>query len=214
MVALVSTVAYLGLEARAVEVQCQVAAGHAALHRRRPARQGGRREPRAGPGRARRDGPVAAAQADHHQPLARRPAQGRQPLRPADRARAARGDGRDRRRAARPTISRSASWRSTAASSPSPGVLLAALHASERGEGADLPGRARRRGALGERGAGDRRARPRQPAQPPQGRADACPSRRRARSRRRGRARTSSRSRARRPPSARSRSPRRAGTTC
>ena len=48
MVATVATVAYLGLEARAVEVQVQLAAGPSRFRHRRPARQGGRRKPRAG----------------------------------------------------------------------------------------------------------------------------------------------------------------------
>jgi hypothetical protein len=58
-------------------------------------RSGGRREPRAGARGAGGDRPVAAAQADHGQPVAGRPAQGRLALRPADRARPARRDRRD-----------------------------------------------------------------------------------------------------------------------
>ena len=66
---------------------------------------------------------------------------------------------------------------------PRPGVLLAAIHASEQASGLICPARAGRRGALGERGAGDRRARSGQPAQPPQGHPAPARSRRRARSR-------------------------------
>ena len=57
------------------------------LHDRRPRRQGGRRIARAGARRADRLGPGAAGAAHHRQSGARRPAQGRQPLRSADRAR-------------------------------------------------------------------------------------------------------------------------------
>ncbi len=47
-----------------------------ALQHRRPARQGRGRKPRTGAGRAFGDGTGAASQADHDQPLPRRPAQG------------------------------------------------------------------------------------------------------------------------------------------
>jgi hypothetical protein len=79
MVATVSTVAYLGLDARPVEVQVQIAGGLPKfLVVGLPDKAGGGgREPRAGPRRARRDRPFASAQADHGQPFARRPAEGR-----------------------------------------------------------------------------------------------------------------------------------------
>ena len=72
--------------------------GRARVCRRRPARQGGGREPRARAQRAARRRPRASLQAHHRQPRARRPAEGRQPLRPADRARHDGGDGRHRAR--------------------------------------------------------------------------------------------------------------------
>ena len=68
---------------------------------------------------------------------------------------------------------------------PSPGVLLAALHASAREPGPDLPGGAGRGGGLGGRGRGGRRARPDRPAQPS--------ARQRGAARRRSRARPSRR---------------------
>jgi len=66
--------------------------GLAALHRRGPSRQGGRGEPRARPRRTVVDRLGASAQGHHGQPVAGRPSQGGVALRPADRARAARGD--------------------------------------------------------------------------------------------------------------------------
>ena len=63
----------------------------------------------------------------------------------------------------------------------SPGVLLAALHASAQRHGADLPGGAGGRGGLGGRRRGGRRARPARAARPSQGHARCCPRRRRAR---------------------------------
>ena len=70
----------------------------ARLQHRRPARQGGLRGQGARARRAGRLGPRAAGAPHHHQSRARRSAEGRQPLRPADRARP---DGGDRRGAAR-----------------------------------------------------------------------------------------------------------------
>src|SRR5260370_4737038 len=58
-------------------------------------RQGGGRKPRAGAGVVPRAGPGAAAAAHHRQPLAGRPRQGGQPLRPAHRARPVGRHGRD-----------------------------------------------------------------------------------------------------------------------
>ncbi len=97
MVQRVSTVAFEGIEARAVDVQVQVAPGPAGVRHRRPAGQGGVRGARAGALGADRLGAGAAGAANHRQSRARRPAQGRQPLRPADRARP---DGGDRRHSA------------------------------------------------------------------------------------------------------------------
>ena len=94
MVQRVSTVAFEGIEARAVDVQVQVAPGLPAFAIVGPARQGGVRGARAGALGADRLGAGAAGAADHRQSRARRPAEGRQPLRSADRARP---DGRDRR---------------------------------------------------------------------------------------------------------------------
>ena len=67
------------------------------VHDRRPRRQGGRRIARAGARRADRLGPGAAGPAHHRQSRARRPAQGGQSLRSADRARRHGGDRRDSR---------------------------------------------------------------------------------------------------------------------
>ena len=147
--------------------------GPAALQPRRPARQGGRREPRASPCRACRDGPGAAAQANHHQPFARRPAEGRQPLRPADCAGVARGDGGDRRRAVA-GLDRGRRAGARRAHRAIAGRAARRHPCERRGKGPDLSRRARRRGALGERHPGLRRARPGQPAQSPEGRADAA----------------------------------------
>ena len=114
-------------------------AGQAGVQHRRPARQGGGREPRAGARRTARLRPGAAAEAHHRQPRARRPAEGRQPLRPADRARADGGDGRRRLRCASPSMWCSANWRSTGAITPVAGVLPAAIGANALGARADLP---------------------------------------------------------------------------
>ena len=177
MVATVATVAYLGLEARAVEVQVQLAAGPAHIPHRRPARQGGRREPRAGPRGAGGDRPGAAAQADHGQPVARRPAQGRLAFRPADRAWAcSRRWARPMPRACR-TMSRSASSSLDGRIAPSPGVLLAALHASRAGMGLICPAVAGSGGGLGGRCRGGRRARPARAARHLKGSAAAAPAR-------------------------------------
>ncbi len=160
MAATVATVAYLGLEARAVEVQVQLSSGLPQFTIVGLPDKAVAREPRAGARRARGDRSRASAQGHHRQPLARRPAQGRLALRSADRARAC------WRRSARPTprrcrtMSRSASCASTGGSPPRPGVLLAAIHASSHGQGPDLPGRAGQRGGLGGRARRHRRARP------------------------------------------------------
>ena len=67
----------------------------AGVQRGRPARQGGVGGARAGARRAGGVGPRAAGAPHHRQSRARRPAEGRQPLRPADRARPDGGDRRD-----------------------------------------------------------------------------------------------------------------------
>ena len=95
-------------------------AGSARLPRRRPARQGGGRSARAGAGGAHLHGPLAAAQAHPDQPGPGRPAQGRQPFRPADRAGGARRHGRSCPSTRSPNTPPSASSRSTARSTRSP----------------------------------------------------------------------------------------------
>ena len=183
MVAIVATVAYLGLEARAVEVQCQIAAGLPAFM------VVGLPDKAVGESRERVRAALAAIG------LSLPPKRITVNLSPADLPKegshydlpialgAARGDGRDRspRR-----------WRDYVAVgelgldgriAPSPGVLLAAIHASARGHGPDLPGGAGARGGLGGRCRGARGARPDRAAQPFQGH--------RSCSRRRGRARPS-----------------------
>ena len=143
MVAIVSTVAYLGLEARAVEVQVQLIARACRISSSSACRQGGRRKPRAG---ARRD---RGARPRRCRPSGS-PSTSRPPTCP---------------RKARISICRSR-WRCSPrwASSmprhlavyvvvgelgldgriaPSPGVLLAAIHASAIGQGPDLPRRRR-----------------------------------------------------------------------
>ena len=97
MVQRVATVAFEGIEARAVDVQVQVAPGLPAFNivgLPDKAVSEAKERVRAALDRLRAS---AARPPHHHQSGARRPAQGRQPLRPADRARA---DGRDRRVAA------------------------------------------------------------------------------------------------------------------
>ena len=75
--------------------RCMVAPGAVGIRDRRPARQGGCRKRASGCAAAlSRLGAGHAAQAGHGQPRAGRPAQGGQPLRPAD---CAGPDGRDRR---------------------------------------------------------------------------------------------------------------------
>ena len=97
---------------------------------------------------------------------------------------------------------------------PSPGVLLAALHASSDDKGLICPAVPRQRSGLGRRARSRRRARPARAARASQGHRAAAAARSRARPSRRWAGPTSPRSRARKSPSARSRSPRRAGTIC
>ena len=78
--------AFSGIEAVPVEVQVQISVRPAGLPGGRPAGQGGGRGARTGARGADRDGAGAAAEAGADQSGARRPAQGRQPFRPADRA--------------------------------------------------------------------------------------------------------------------------------
>ena len=213
MVATVATVAYLGLEARAVEVQVQLSSGLPRFIIVGLARQGGRRKPRAGARRAGRDRPRASAQADHGQPVARRPAQGRLAFRPADRARPAGGDRRDRCRDACRIMSRSASCASTGGSRLAGRAARGAPRLGA-GQGADLPGGAGQRGGLGRAARSARRARPAGAARASQGHGVAARRRRWPRPSRPMAGPTSRRSRGRRSPSARSRSPRPAGTIC
>ena len=214
MAATVATVAYLGLEARAVEVQVQLSVGLAA---RSPSSAcPTRRSPRAASASARRL-PRSGSRfrpRHHRQPVARRPAQGRLALRSSDRACAC------SRRSARPTprrcrtMSRSASSCLDGRIAASPGVLLAALHASAQRQGPDLPGRAGQRSELGGRARRHRRARPAGAARASQGHRAASRRRRRPKPSRPTAVPTSPRSRGRKSPSARSRSPRPAGTIC
>ena len=97
---------------------------------------------------------------------------------------------------------------------PSPGVLLAALHASAQRHGADLPGGAGARGGVGGRCRTDRRARPAGVAGASEGQRGARAAAARAKPKRSTAGPTSSRSRDRKSPSARSRLPRRAGIIC
>ena len=173
MGATVATVAYLGLEARAVEVQVQLSSGLPRFHHRRPARQGRRRKPRAGPRGAGGDRPGAAAQAHHGQPVARRPAQGRLAFRSADRACAC------WRRSARPTPRPVALCRGRRAQPRRADRRLAGRAAGRAPclggrQGADLPGVAGQRGGLGGRARSDRRARPAGAARASEGHARCC----------------------------------------
>src|SRR5262245_12002869 len=109
----------------------------AAVSRRRPARQGRRREPPACPCRACRHGPGAAAERDHDQPLAGRLAQGRHYDLPIALALLAAMGVTD--------TEQLADWVAVGELAldgriaPSPGVLLAALHASEAEKGLICP---------------------------------------------------------------------------
>src|SRR5438270_11099094 len=86
MAATVATVAYLGLEARAVEVQVQLTSGVPKFTIVGLADNGRRREPRSRPRRAQCDRLRTAPEGHHHQLVAGRPAQGGLALRSADRA--------------------------------------------------------------------------------------------------------------------------------
>ncbi len=188
-------------------------AGQGRLAYRRPARQGGRREPRAGAVGAACVRPVAAAQ-EASPSISRPPTCPRKAaLRSADRARpdggARRGAGRRAGRlfGARRTLAR------RHASPPVAGVLPAAIAANAHGTGLICPARMRAGGGLGRRGRRHHRAR-----QPDRAR-QSFPRHAGAVAAAAGAPRTAARtcpisptSRARRPPSARSRSPPPAGT--
>ena len=210
MVATVATVAYLGLEARAVEVQVQLISGcRASSSSACPTRPC--RKPRAGSRRA-----------DRHR--ARASAQGiTVNLSPADLPKE--GSHFDlpiacacSPRSARPTpkacriMSRSGSSAWMAASPPRPACCSPrCMPAADMG--LICPAVAGQRGGLGGRSRRDRRARLAGAAGPSQGhRAGRGP--RRSRPNRPRAAPTLARSRARRSPSARSRSPRQAATIC
>lgn len=150
-------------------------AGDAGLHARRPARQGSARKPAAGQRGPHSDGPRAAAQADHRQPLPRRSSQGRQPLRPAGGALPPRRDGGDRRRAAG-RFRGGGRTRARRAGDPLPRRAARRAACQRAWPGADLPRLAGVGGPLGKRGAGGRRAQPHQPAQPPARPAGAAPA--------------------------------------
>ena len=185
MQAKVRTVAFPGHRRPAGRRAGAGGAGPARLRHGRPGRQGGGREPRAGAGGVPGAGPGAAAAAHHRQPLAGRPRQGGQPLRPADRARPAGRHGRDPAGKPGAMSWRWANWRSTARSRRVPGVLPAALIAAGSGARPDLPGGVRRRSGLGRlraamtTGADRRRALAARADQPPARPADPAARRRR-----------------------------------
>ena len=149
-IARVNSFAFAGIEAQPVEVQVQIASGLPNFLDGRPARQSGGRGARTGARRAHRHGPGAAAQARAGQPRPRRPAEGGQPFRPADRARRARRHGCA---AARGTGAIRGPGRIIAGWPDQPGGRRAAGgHRRGRARaGADLPGGARRRSGLGRR---------------------------------------------------------------
>ena len=214
MAATVATVAYLGLEARAVEVQVQLSVGPAGIHHRRACPT--RPSPKAASGCARR-WPRSASRC---RPSGS-PSTCRRPTCP---------------RKARITTCRSrlcllAAIGATDAETLSHYVAVGELcldgriaaspgRAARRDprvgarQGPDLPGGAGQRGGLGGRARRDRRARPAGAARPSQGHGAGCAARRRSRPSRRAAGPTSPRSRDRKSPSARSRSPRPAGTIC
>ena len=194
-------------------------AGPARLRHGRPGRQGGRRKPRARARHLSRAWPFPAAAAHHRQPLAGRPRQGGQPLRPADRARPA---GRDGRGAARKHRGLRRAGRAGARRLAQPRSRRAAGGDRRPRGGArrDLPRGVRRRGRVG--WLRRRRCRPAADhrrafaARPDQSSARPAEARRpRGADRRGSRAAipTSPRSRARRAPSACSKWRRRAATT-
>ena len=196
-----------------VEVQVRITPGRSLRHRR-AAGQGGGRKLRARAQRAARRRPRPALQARDGEPGAGRPAEGRQPVRPADPARHDGGDGGRRARRGR----RLRGDRRTGARrlDPRRARRAARRHRRQRhGQGADLSGGLRTRGGVGRRrrrhpgGAASALAR-----QSLQGAADAGAAEAGPRARSRRRCPTSPTSKVRRAPSGRSRSPPRAGTTC
>ena len=138
MAATVATVAYLGLEARAVEVQVQLSAGLPAFI------IVGLPDKAVAESRERVRASLAAIglalppKRHHDQSLARRPAQGRLALRPADRLVPA---GRHRRDGCRGTggLCRGRRIGLDGRIAASPGVLLAAIHASGQDKGLICP---------------------------------------------------------------------------
>ncbi len=94
MIARVSTVAFQASRRLPVDVQAQFVSGQVNFLVVGFARQGGGRKPRAGAFGAACHRPGADGQAAGGQSLACRPAEGRQPLRPADCAGPALGAGR------------------------------------------------------------------------------------------------------------------------
>ena len=160
MVAIVSTVAFLGLEARAVEVQVQLAAGPAQFPRRRASPT--RRSRKAASGCAARSRAIG---------LALPPKRIIVNLSPADLPKE--GSHFDLPIALALLGAMGVVDAETLADyvavgelgldgriAPAPGVLLAALHASELGSRADLPGGAGAGGGVGGADRGGRRARP------------------------------------------------------
>ena len=157
-------------EARAVDVQVQVAPGLPAF---KIVGLPDKAVAKAASGCARPSRPRArTAAAPHHgQSRAGRSAQGRQPLRPAHRARAARRDGRPAEATRWPATPRSASSRSTARS-PRSRCAAAALAARQRAA-IICRARMRRRSGLGRRRRDHRGAEAARDRQPLQGRAGA-----------------------------------------
>ena len=214
MVQRVSTVAFEGIEARSRRRAGAGRAGIAGVRHRRPARQGGVGSPRAGALGADRLRAGAAGAPDHRQSRAGRSAEGRQPLRSADRARPDGGDRRDpagcaerlhciRRTRAR-RLDRAGRGRAAGGD----------RRQFARG-GPDLPGGLRRRSGLGEPGHPDRGGEFADPdRQPFQGHAGAVAAL--AEGARAGSqpSSTCATSRARKAPSARSRSRRPADIIC
>ena len=141
MQAKVRTVAFQGIDVVEVDVQVQMAPGPR-LHRRRAARQGGRRKPRAGARGAPRPRPGAAAEAHHRQSRA--------------------GRSRSRKAAISTCRSRSACWRRWACCRRDE----LAGYIGARRAGARRLAVARCRRAAGGDGRGRRRARPRSARRP------------------------------------------------
>jgi magnesium chelatase family protein len=135
MVSRVRTVAFQGIEAVPVDVQVMIAPGQAGMQIVGLPDKAVAREPRARAGGALTPPAVDAGEEGDGQPGAGRPAQGRQPLRPADRARPDGGARRHSRATRWPAMWCSANSGSTAPSRRWPGALPAAIGANADGKG-------------------------------------------------------------------------------